>query len=362
MEIIQIELTSACVMRCSNCTRFCGTHKVPFFMEPQLFRKSIDSLVEYALQPHAIVGFMGGEPLLHPQFPEFCKFAASKIPRKHLGLWSTLPDIPKYKEYSRLICETFGVIFLNDHSRNDILHAPVLMASEDYFRKPCPACSAQANASAPSVPQPLCPQCQGRGTISDDAAIEKATEDCWVQNSWSASINPRGAWFCEVAAALADLFNGPQGWDIEPGWWKRVPADFKAQRDWACRKCGAALPLVRIRNSQDTRDDVSVTNLERLKEIKSRKVARGEYALREQFAFDSKLLNSTYPNQTYKDIVYRKRIAARYGIRLTLDQWGNWEPTMMPPGYRDPDLEAPAARRRVGLGDGNNRIVLNVLK
>ena len=60
MQTIQIELTSACVLRCSNCTRMCGTHKVPFFMEEEDFKRAIDSLVEYAQQPHAIVGFMGG--------------------------------------------------------------------------------------------------------------------------------------------------------------------------------------------------------------------------------------------------------------------------------------------------------------
>src|SRR4051812_36536454 len=92
MSTVQIEITSACVLRCSNCTRFCGTHKVPFFIEEDQFRAAIDSLVGYAQQPHAVVGFMGGEPLLHSKFAEFCDYALSKIPREHLGLWSTFPD------------------------------------------------------------------------------------------------------------------------------------------------------------------------------------------------------------------------------------------------------------------------------
>jgi len=56
-----------------------------------VFKQAIDSLVDYANQPQAIVGFMGGEPMLHPQFAQFCEYAIAQIPREHLGLWSTFP-------------------------------------------------------------------------------------------------------------------------------------------------------------------------------------------------------------------------------------------------------------------------------
>lgn len=302
MDTIQIELTSACVLKCSNCTRFCGTHRVPFFLDPDEFRAAIDSLVGYAQLPQAIVGFMGGEPLLHPQFAEFCEYALSKIPREHLGLWSTFPDSPNYRKYREIICKTFGNILLNDHSREDILHAPVLMASEDYFK--------------------------------NESELFAATEHCWIQESWSAAVNPKGAWFCEVAAALSDLFDGPEGWKVEPGWWQRTTKDYTAQREWACKKCGAALPIKRIRNSQDETDDISPSNLERLKAVKSRKIDKGDFQVR-QFEFDASLLqNHGYPMQTYKDEVYRRGIAARYGIELVLNQRGYWEPRLsesMPP-------------------------------
>jgi predicted SAM-dependent methyltransferase len=44
------------------------------------------------------------------------------------------------------------------------------------------------------------------------------------QRLWSSSINPRGAWFCEIAAAMAMLYDGhsgakdfpsPDGWQVE---------------------------------------------------------------------------------------------------------------------------------------------------
>lgn len=334
MQTIQIELTSACVLKCSNCTRFSGTHQHPFFLSDEEFRAAIDSLVGYSQQPHAMVGFMGGDPILHPKFVEFCKYASSKIAREKLGLWSTFPDAPKYRAYAPVICETFGNILLNDHSRDDILHAPVLMASEEYFRKECEECD---GTGTDELHDAECLTCNGQGTVTDDLNLFAAVEHCWIQESWSASINPKGAWFCEVAAALSDLFDGPEGWRVEPDWWKRTPKDFAAQMDWACRKCGAALPIERTRNSQDPRDDVSPGNLERLKTIKSKKVARGEFNVRDQFVFDKKLIEGgTYPHQTYKDSLYRQGIAARYGILLVLNSRGYWEPTMMPEGYVPP--------------------------
>lgn len=330
MDTIQIELTSACVLKCSNCTRFCGTHKVPFFMEFDLFKQSIDSLVEWVREmPQGLVGFMGGEPLLHPQFAEFCEYALSKIPRERLGLWSTFPGGDKYaKKYRGVICRTFGNVLLNDHSRDDILHAPVLMGAEEYFRMKCPTCDGSGQNPEDLTDAHNCHECEGSGSIPDERAILFHTDQCWVQQSWSAAINPKGAFFCEIAAAMSDLFDGPEGWKVEPGWWKRTPAEFLEQRRYACFKCGAAMPIKRVRNSQDVRDDISPKNLERLQSVGSKKVARGEFAVRE-FEFDQKLTeNHGYPTQVYKEELYRKGIAARYGIALVLNKRGYWEPIL----------------------------------
>ena len=43
MRIIQIDITNACFHRCSNCTRFCGHHKKPFFMDFETFKRAVDS-------------------------------------------------------------------------------------------------------------------------------------------------------------------------------------------------------------------------------------------------------------------------------------------------------------------------------
>ena len=49
MKIIQIDITNACINRCSNCTRFCGHHTRPFFMDFETFKSQMpgaDSITE----------------------------------------------------------------------------------------------------------------------------------------------------------------------------------------------------------------------------------------------------------------------------------------------------------------------------
>ena len=332
MDTIQIDVTNACLLRCNGCTRFCGHHTKPFFMSMDDFKQAVDSLEGFSRERNGIVGVMGGEPTLAPLFPEYVAYAKSKIPRANLGLWSIFPETKKH--YREIICEAFGNILLNDHSRDDIVHAPVLMGSEEYFRKQCPECHGSGaitmfHGGEMTSEKPVCQKCRGVGHVTDDAALFQAVDKCWVQESWSASVHPKGAYFCEVAAALAETFNGPDGWKVEPGWWKRTPKDFAEQMDWACRRCGAAMPIERTRTTKDATDDVSPLNLERLKEIKSRKIARGEVQVHDHFTFNQKLTeNHGYPGQTYKDEIYRKTIAARYGISLVMNSRGYWDPRL----------------------------------
>ena len=48
--------------------------------------------------------------------------------------------------------------------------------------------------------------------------------------------------FCEVAGALDMLFDGPGGWKVEPGWWKKEPKDFADQSHW-CELCSGCLDV-----------------------------------------------------------------------------------------------------------------------
>jgi len=139
--------------------------------------------------------------------------------------------------------------------------------------------------------------------------------ECWAQKSWSASINPKGAYFCEMAASLSMLFNGSSGWKVEPEWWMRTPKDYTSQVEEFCPQCGGPLPLHR-RPSTDLVDDISPENLKRL-QGRSKKIDAGHYVVSEMKPIPE---NCMEPMASYKDMNYRARIADRYGMFLVLNE------------------------------------------
>lgn len=249
MMIIQIDVTNVCDKSCANCTRFCGHHRPDkiYFMDLADYERAVMSLKDFP----GIVGMIGGEPTLHPQFPEMCEILRRHVAdKKRRGLWSNTG--PKFRQYKAIIDETFGYFNLNDHNENEIIHTPILVAGEDMIKK---------------------------GHLTEEEWCTY-TDNCWVQSTWSATVTPKGAYFCEVAGMLDYTFEGGIGWDVakEPEWWKKQIPEYKDQIAWACKKCGCQLPL-RPRRSTDEVDDVSESNLERLIAAGSPKVKKGKYEL-----------------------------------------------------------------------------------
>ncbi len=263
MTTIEIDITNACVNQCSNCTRFCGHHKKPFFMEYDYFTKAVDSLKDYQY----MVGVMGGEPTLHPQFHEFAEYIKNnRSKRIHHHFRKPSADFSaayyaqvldptsksalrstaclQYYKHFEIINESFGFQVINDH-KNTCLHQGLLVSRKDL------------------------------GVADDD--WEELRDNCWLQNQWSATITPKGAFFCEVAGALDMLFDGPGGWEVTPDWWMREPDDYKDQLHW-CELCGACLNTPK-RLSNDGRDDISPALLKKLQEVESPKVKKGKYVL-----------------------------------------------------------------------------------
>lgn len=269
METIQIEVTNACVHSCSNCTRLCGHHKKPFFMNWETFERAAASLEGF----EGVIGIMGGEPTLHPDFKRFALHLRNKHPmainlntaqlplkdymqytrnkhnayrvlnrHKGPGLWTSITN--KYYDFFELIQDTFVFQCLNDHM-NSSYHQPIMITRSELG-------------------------------ISDEEWF-KLRDNCWIQNNWSASITPKGAFFCEVAAALDMLFDGPGGWPIEPGWWRRTPQDFSDQLHW-CEMCGIALDTFK-RNANEEIDDVSPVMYKKLLELDSPKLKQGAVAV-----------------------------------------------------------------------------------
>lgn len=301
MRIIQIDITNACVHSCSNCTRFCGHHKNPFFMDWETFKRAVDSLTDF----NKTVGIMGGEPTLHPQFERFVKYIAEKYPsknslspatkpikkrnfieyirdrnfyldetlnnRKGPGLWTSLSR--SYYEYYELIQDVFSYQTINDHN-NPCIHQPLLASRKELG-------------------------------IPDDKWTE-LRDKCWIQNTWSATITPKGAFFCEVAGALDMLFDGPGGWPIEPGWWKREPRDFGYQLKW-CEICGAAI-FNEGRLSSEEIDDVSPMLYEKLKNVQSPKLKKGKVKVMD--ISNPKIIGKKMPDTINRYLTdYKERIS-----------------------------------------------------
>lgn len=256
MRIIQIDITNACIHRCSNCTRFCGHHKKPLFMDFELFKKAVDSLDGYV----GTIGVMGGEPTLHPDFEKIAEYIGSKYPklkgkdRQMLhpqsefmkaiqdlefsntcgydsglgkrqtvvgpGLFSAMGE--QYQRHYEVIQDVFKYQALNDHN-NPMYHQPILITRKELN--------------------------------IEDGKWTELRDNCWIQNEWSATITPKGAFFCEIAGALDMLFDGPGGWEVEPGWWKRTPSEFGEQLQW-CELCGLACNTF-MRDANEEIDDVS---------------------------------------------------------------------------------------------------------
>jgi hypothetical protein len=265
MTIIQIELTNACPNRCSNCTRLCGHYEKPFFLNHEDFIQAVKSLEGF----EGMAGLMGGEPTLHPQFEKYAHYLLENFGTKEVLTRGRQPiadfneyisnELLKTRKRGRCLCsslgkgyykyfeiiqETFHYQLLNDHQHSG-LHQGILISRRDL-----------------GIP---------------DSKWVSLRDACWLQNNWSASITPKGAFFCEIAATLDILFDGPGGWPVEQGWWKRKPEDFGRQLDW-CEMCGIAIKGPQTQAS-DGRDDISPSLLEKLKKMKSPKIAAGKYKL-----------------------------------------------------------------------------------
>lgn len=287
MDGIQLECTNFCSLSCANCTRFCGQVKDRYYMPLEDVKRAIDSTIGYP----KFTGIMGGDPLLHPDFDAICRYAGSKRDCRQLGLWTTLP---KGKEHhAQVICDTFYHIYVNDHKLPNIWHWPGLVGIQE--------------------------------VIPDKRRMWMEINKCWAHNSWCACINPRGAWFCEVAGAMAMLWGEGEGWPVEPGWWMRSPKDYIEQMEKWCPRCGFPAPLA-LRASVEQVDDISPLNYEELKD----KVRHPE-----RFKIhDLSTVNEWPVMAAYKEFSYRNRCADKYGMFLIINETGTWTPYMKTGGHR----------------------------
>jgi organic radical activating enzyme len=282
-EAIQIEITNACIRQCSNCTRLVGHHAKPYMMSFDYFKTALDSIDKTP----TLIGIMGGEPMLHPKFIDICLYLQKKFPPEKLGLWSTLDK--RFKKYAPIISDTFGAVLPNNHTHKKIFHSPILVCSKK---------------------------------ILGDNHIT-AVENCWIQNNWSASINPHGAYFCEVAAAIDMLLKTKTAFDINTSWWRKKPSACLKQVKALCSRCGVCLDLTPRKDTEKI-DDLDKWWLKKLKN-KSPKLMAERCQEFTGCIFDHKLNNV---NSFRSDLKYFHKIAKEFGLKLTIQGNGYLKPCL----------------------------------
>jgi hypothetical protein len=190
-----------------------------------------------------VVGIMGGEPTLHPDFAELMVLFKQIIPQSNRrALWT---NGYRYTHFKDIIDEVFDKenIIYNDHNPDvPDYHQPLLVASKD--------------------------------VVPDYSERKALIDNCWVQRRWSASITPKGAFFCEVAAAQDHLFGGPGGWDLTPTWWDKRPEEFQDQVERYCHNCSACIPMNKV-SAYEGYDYASPSNMQKLAELNTPRFRKG---------------------------------------------------------------------------------------
>jgi len=272
MKIIEIDITNACIHNCSNCTRMCGHHKNTYFMDWETYKRAVDSLEGF----QGGVGIMGGEPTLHPEFERFVQYINSKYEEPKKENYFIQPTAHFMRD-RKLEERNLTYSYREKNGIGQRIKGPVLFSSvasnyykyyeliQDVFRY-----QGVNDHMIPCYHQPVLISRKDMG-ISDEEWFQ-LRDACWIQNKWSASITPKGCFFCEIAGALDMLFDGPGGWPIEKDWWKRKPEDFKDQLHW-CELCGIALNT-KSRNANEGIDDISPSLYEKLQNCKNVKLEK----------------------------------------------------------------------------------------
>ena len=79
----ETHITEACNLKCRGCSHFSVFAK-PKHKDIEEFRREFKRLSE--IEEIGVIRLMGGEPLLNPDFMEYCRIARDYFPRTHIAL------------------------------------------------------------------------------------------------------------------------------------------------------------------------------------------------------------------------------------------------------------------------------------
>lgn len=230
--VIQVWVTHVCDKQCFGCTQGSNLRRKPSFITLEQFDQACDSLKDY----FGIVGVFGGNPCLHPQFPQLCEVLANHIPFPRRGLWAN-----KLFGHGTIAAKTFNPAFSN-------LNVHLDKSAYDEFRKTWP----QSKPFGLSQDSRHSPPYVALGDLLEDSEERwELIADCDINKYWSAMIcvfrgELRG-YFCEVAGSQAmlhqyELDYPDLGIPVDSScWWKLPRQSFSEQIKFHCHQCGVPL-------------------------------------------------------------------------------------------------------------------------
>lgn len=244
--VIQLHITRACDLACSNCTQGSQFGGKADFISISNFESALQSLEGY----WGTVGFFGGNCALHPQFEVLCDLALQYFDRSQLGLWCNHPH-----GKGSIMRRTFNpaISNLNCHLR------PEAYAE---FKRDWPE-SHPFGLDKDSRHSPV----HGNMArfVPDEAERWELISRCDINQGWSAMLCQfRGelrAFFCEVAGSQAILNQyNPEypdtGMQVTAGWWRKPMQDFAEQVRFHCHRC-----LVPLRGHGALAQQESITSV-----------------------------------------------------------------------------------------------------
>lgn len=240
-DTIQVIVTRACDLACSNCTQLLPFRQDAKHMSLAVFRQAVESLVDWP----GIVGVFGGNPCVHPEFPGLCEIIAELIPPQRRGLWTN-----NLHKHGKIAADTFGRGRLNLNA-----HADTEAAAE--IDRWFPGRLIESSRSRASWHSPILMDRRDLN-IGDAEWIDKR-ELCDINLRWSAAIREHDGqavgYFCEVAASLDGVRGENHGIPVVPGWWRWKMDRFDNQVKQCCdRGCGVPLKGLGHLDRDDTFD------------------------------------------------------------------------------------------------------------
>ena len=85
--VLQVWVTRACDKACFGCTQGSNLGGKPGMITVDQYAEALDSLRGY----FGVIGMFGGNPAVHPKFPELCEVLVSKVPFEQRGIWCNNP-------------------------------------------------------------------------------------------------------------------------------------------------------------------------------------------------------------------------------------------------------------------------------